>query len=398
MQILPREESFGGALGSGLGQLAGLKLAQLVKRHEQQQERSQFAKSWEPILGKQSAHFLSNLGPQERQNAMQNIDSLLQLNEPASSSEQVRGMQSLGSAQQQQQPQGMQQFDRDYFIKKALGHPETQQESLLSGLQGMQPQQYQQPQEQQTQGQPQVTPDKAKLIADLFATPQEKAAREKLEAQKRQEEFKEKQFNIKETKKYVDSLKDKEKAAKESELRLKRMKTLIEKGNLPNAGLWSFLSKIEDAGPLASGAAGALLGHVVPGVGNVVGGIAGALSSPLAGAVKSLIKTGSPDIEEFEKLSTDFVKNAKQYFGSRITEGEIKIFMRTLPTLMQTDAGKLKVIENLSAINELAEIEAKAARSIIRDNRGIPPIDIEEQVENKISHKIDKVAKKFIEQ
>jgi len=406
MQSIPRGESFGAKLGTGLGELAGYKIGQLIKKHQQEQERSQFAKVWEPILGQQSAHFLSSLGPEERKLAMQNINSLIQLNEPPSSREQVSGMQSLGVAQQQgQQPQ--QQFDRDYFIRKALGQPD-QQDSLLSGLQGGQPQQIQQqPQQQmqQDQVQQQISPDRAKLIADLFSTPQEKAARQKLEAQQRQEAFREKQFNIKETKQYIDVLKAKEKAAKENNLRLGRMEKLIDKGNLPNANLWSFLSKIEDT-PLSGAGAGALLGSAIgtaflPGVGTAIGsglgGALGGMTSPLAGAMKSLIKSGSPDIEEFEKLSTEFVKNAKQYFGSRVTEGEIRLFMNTVPTLMQTDAGKKKVIDNIRSLNELTEIESKAARSIIAANRGIPPLDIEQQVQDKISHKIDKVAKKFLD-
>ncbi len=406
MQIIndpSRASSLASSLGSGLNQLAELKLANLTKQYDQQIERSNFTKTWEPILGKQSAYFLSGLDPEQRQNAMQNIGSLLQLNEPDSSAEQVGGMRSLQQQQQPQQQNGMQQYDRGYFLKKMLGQSD-QQDSLLSGLQGGQQQQMQQQPEQQVQGQPQINPDKAQLVADLFATPQQKAARDKLEAQKRQEDFREKQFNIKETKEYIKSLKDKEKASKESGLRLGRMEQLIKKGNLPNANFWTFLSKVEDT-PLSGAGAGALAGSalgtaVLPGIGTAIGGAlggaAGGMLSPLAGAAKSWIKSGSPDVEEFEKLSNDFVKNAKQYFGPRLTDADLRVFMQTIPTLMQTDRGKQKVIENLRSLNELSEIEAKSARSIIKENGGIPPIDIEQQVQDKISHKIDKVAKKFL--
>jgi hypothetical protein len=404
MQIIndpSRASSLASSLGSGLNNLIEFKLADLTKQYEQKQERSNFAKTWEPILGKQSAYFLSSLAPEERKNAMQNIGSLIQLNEPPSSAEQVSGMQSLSNNQspyQQQQfgPEEVQRVGKENYINKLLGQLGPQQPGMMQ----QQPQQSMQQQQPQQQMAPGITSEKAKLIENLFSTPQQKREKEKLEFQKRQENIKEKQFNIKETKKYVDALKDKEKAAKESDLRLKRMKHLIDKGNLPNANLWSFLSKIEDIGPLATGGVGALIGSVVPGIGTAagagVGGLVGALSGPLAGAAKSLIKSGSPDIEEFEKLTSDFVKNAKQYFGSRLTDADLKIFMQTLPTLMQTDAGKKKVIENLTSLNELAEIEAKAARSIIRDNGGIPPLDIEQQVKDKIEHKIDKVANRFI--
>lgn len=341
MQIIPNQ--IGEALSTGLNQLAQHKLGQLSKQYEAQSERNQFAQGVAPQLGQDTANFLSYLSPKERELALNNISFLAKLN------------QQPGQAQP---------------AMSALQQPGQQQE-------------------QKAQQQEQLTPERAKLLEGVFTSPQEKREREKLELAKRQ-------VNLKETKQYVDTLKNQEKAAKEGDLRLKRMETLIKQGNLPNAGLWSFLTKIEDLGPVATAGVGAALGYAFPGVGHVVGGIVGGLSSPFAGAAKSFLKTGSPDIEEFEKLSNDFVKNAKQYFGSRITDADLRVFMQTIPTLMQTDAGKKKVIENLSSLNELAQIEAKAARSIISKNGGIAPIDIEQQVKDKISDKVDKVAKKFI--
>lgn len=315
----------GAALGTGLNQLAQHKLSQLSKQYEAQTERSQFAQGIAPLLGSDTANFLSNLGPDERKYALQNISALMQLN---------------------QQP--------------------GQQQGNLEALQ--QPDQQQQPQQQEQQQNQQLTPERSKLLQDIFTSPQEKREREKLDLAKRQ-------ANLKETKPYVDELKSKEKAAKEADLRLKRMETLIDKGNLPNAALWSALSKLEHA-PFVSG-----------------------LTAPIAELIKGGVKwySGNPaDIEEFDKLSSEFVKNAKQYFGSRITQKEVELFMQTVPTLASTDAGKKKLIENIRSLNELSSIEAKAARSIIRANHGIPPIDIEQQVQDKIGKKLDKVAKKFI--
>lgn len=358
-QIIDEYRGLGSALGTGLGQglgsglqtLANMKLNQMAQR----ESAKQAAKSYEKFgVPSNIAEALAGLSPEERKLPLQNLGALLQLN-------------------QGQQPQ-----------------------SAAATLQGF----GQAPQQQPTPVQP--VNDQAKLIESLFTSPQEKREQEKLALRKQQLNSQEKLLALRETKKYVETLKDKEKAAKESDLRLNRMIKLVERGKLPNAGLWSFLTKVEELGPVAAGGAGALLGSIVPGVGHAagaaLGGIAGALSSPLAGAAKSLIKTGSPDVEEFEKLSADFVKNAKQYFGSRLTDADLRIFMQTLPTLMQTDAGKKKVIENLGALNELSEIEAKAARAIIKENGGIPPLDIEQQVKDRVSDKLDAVAKRFIGQ
>lgn len=361
-QIINEYRGLGNALGeslghglSGLGQgfgdslnrLTQMKLDQIAQREESKRA----AKSYEKFgIPSNIAEALAGLSPEERKLPLQNIGALLQ----------------LGQAQQPQSAS---------YALQGLEQPSTQKQAT-----------------------PQPANEQVKLIESLFTSPHEKREQEKLAMKKQQLNSQEKLLALKETKKYVETLKDQEKAARESDLRLNRMVKLVERGKLPNAGLWSFLTKIEDLGPLATGAAGAALGHVFPGIGHAVGGIVGALSSPLAGAAKSVIKTGSPDIEEFEKLSADFVKNAKQYFGSRLTDADLRVFMQTLPTLMQTDAGKKKVIENLSALNELAGIEAKAARAIIKENGGIPPLDIEQQVKDRVSDKLDAVAKRFIGQ
>lgn len=85
--ILP---SLGSSLGTGLAQplnqgldlLAQHKMMQLQQRHAfagQQAERQRYAGGLEPLLGKETATFLSNLAPEERKVAFQNLGALLQL-------------------------------------------------------------------------------------------------------------------------------------------------------------------------------------------------------------------------------------------------------------------------------------------------------------------------------
>jgi hypothetical protein len=377
MQSISRN-NFGGqlgaALGSGINELAELKLAQLTKLHEQQKERSDFAKTWEPILGKQSANFLSNLPPKERRMALNNLDRLSEAFQQPEPGRQQNGLAALAQQNQQFGGQRQQQQQRDPYqelLQAARAH--TGPIGALGGAQqqpqfGIEEPQQQAFEQQQYPEQREVGNERVKAAQRIFESPKDRAAREKLE-------FAQRQANVKETKEYVDALKNKEKAAKEADLRLKRMETLIDKGNLPNAALWSGLSKLEHA-PFISG-----------------------LTAPFAELLKGGVKwySGNPaDIEEFEKLSSEFVKNAKQYFGSRITQKEVELFMNTVPSLMQTDSGKKKLIENIRSLNELSEIEAKAARSIIKANGGVPPIDIEQQVQDMIGNKLDKVAKEFI--
>lgn len=228
---------------------------------------------------------------------------------------------------------------------------------------------------------------------------------QKLDSEARKLSLQEQKQVDAETKEYAKTLLDHEKAARENDIRLNRMEKLIAGGKLPNAGLWNFLSKVEDVGSLPLGALGGLAGTAIApgigtaaglGVGTALGSLAGALVSPLAGAAKSLVRAQSPDIEEFEKLSADFVRNAKQFFGSRLTDADLKAYMATVPNLMQTDAGKKRVIENLKSLNSLAKKEGMAYRDILKEFKGKRPLDIEQRVQDRIADEVEKVVHAFI--
>jgi len=101
--------------------------------------------------------------------------------------------------------------------------------------------------------------------------------------------------------------------------------------------------------------------------------------------------------EEFNKIAANFIKNARTYFGSRISNFELESFLKTIPNLSQSPEGRKRVISNLKSIARL-EVEAgKAAREIIDKHKGIPPLDLMERVEKKLDKKADKLAKKFKE-
>jgi len=249
--------------------------------------------------------------------------------------------------------------------------------------------------------------DRAQKIASAFTSPAEKRAEKKLAIQEKGLEIAEKKLALSNSKDYVQTILKKQKSIKEDAAKLDRMVKLINDNKLPNAGMWRFLTDIEETGAVKGGGAGALVGgaagSIVPGVGTAVGagagaalgGIAGALASPLAGLAKSYIRSGSPDVEEYEKLSADFVKNAKQYFGNRLTDADLKAYLQTIPTLMQTDAGKKRVISNIKSLNEMADLEANTIREVLRENKGIPPLDIEMQVYDRVSSKLNELAKLF---
>lgn len=303
MQILPNSSlggSLGSALGTGLQDLAALKLAQLTKQYDIRKERSDFAEGLAPLLGKDTANLLSNLSPQERNHALQNIGSLMQLNQEPNA---------LGELAQAQPP--------------TLG-----------------------------QQQPQITPE---LIQDIFTSPQEKREREKLALKKQQIASAEKLSGFKETKADRAAILNEAKSAKDTLARLGRMEELNKTGKLDSPIYIEFLKKT---------------GLDIP-----------ALTTP--------------DSQEFRKLEVDFLKDAKNIFGARVTNYEASQFLKSIPSLSQSKEGREKVIRNLKIMNEAKLVRANTLREILKENNGIPPLDLAEQVEDRSAPKIDKLLSKF---
>jgi hypothetical protein len=103
----------------------------------------------------------------------------------------------------------------------------------------------------------------------------------------------------------------------------------------------------------------------------------------------------SPESEEFQKIQQSFLKRAKQYFGSRVSNFEVEQFLKTIPSLSQSPEGRQRVIANLKNLARGAEEYYKTYEEIIKENNGIPPYDIEEEIERRIDPKIERLADKF---
>lgn len=101
------------------------------------------------------------------------------------------------------------------------------------------------------------------------------------------------------------------------------------------------------------------------------------------------------DAQELKKLSTDFLKNIKDYFGARITNAEINLFMKTLPTLSQSKSGIRKVINNLRIFNDAAQIRKNVMDELIAENGGLRPANLESKVERRMKSKMDALADRF---
>ena len=102
--------------------------------------------------------------------------------------------------------------------------------------------------------------------------------------------------------------------------------------------------------------------------------------------------------QEFIKLSKDFLKDAKKFFGARVTQGEINLFLKTIPNLLQSDEGKLRLIRNMRNFNESKKIKHKAMRDIIKENNGYSPRNLKSLVEKRTEKDTQRLAKEFKKQ
>jgi predicted transcriptional regulator with HTH domain len=102
-----------------------------------------------------------------------------------------------------------------------------------------------------------------------------------------------------------------------------------------------------------------------------------------------------PESEEFQKLRQTQLRDARQYFGGRVTNFEMDQFLKSIPSLNQSPEGRKRVIANMERINKLKVKTAETARKIIKANGGIPPLDLQEQIDEKMEPERERVAQEF---
>lgn len=102
------------------------------------------------------------------------------------------------------------------------------------------------------------------------------------------------------------------------------------------------------------------------------------------------------DTEEFEKIVSGFIKNAKSMFGSRVTDYDLQSFMKTLPTLATSHEGKMRLIGSMKAAAEAQQLKYKALKSLIKANGGRIPPYAGLMVDEMIQPELDDLSKRFI--
>ena len=105
----------------------------------------------------------------------------------------------------------------------------------------------------------------------------------------------------------------------------------------------------------------------------------------------------NPESEEFLKIAQNFLKDAKVYYGGKVSNYEVEQFLKTIPSLSQSPEGRKRVIAGLKNIANAKKAYADTYLEIYKENGGKPPIDMNEQIYERVDKKLDKLSEKFLE-
>lgn len=351
----------GEALGSGIAALTEAKLNQLNER----QNRSGVAKALEGLkFSPEAASAIAQLPPNLQEKLiLSHLDQ--QRNNFAPMGYQNTPFQQSQQAQQQlpqkapyrPEPIALPESGRETVQAAAndmgIPKPMTSQQALNNALYGgksiANPQPDIEPTAvQQNAAAPQQQNQEAEQQQPLEST-QPFFPKDRGEAEDARENYKT----------YRDGLK----AAKEVSKDIKRM-DVLQKSNKINNPLWSAAVKAVTHG---------IMGHGLD--------------------VTSLL---SPESQEFNKIATGFLKNAKTYFGARMTQGELEIFLETIPTLTNSHEGRQVLINNLKIFNEAQMLRGQLANAITNHFEGKIPANLDQLVESAGKDQLDALANEFI--
>lgn len=275
--------------------------------------------------------------------------------------------QNLGYSPQESQLLTLFQPDQQLKVLSLLGsgqqaNPSMQESSGLKALTSQQPQIQQLMPQQEVPKQEGLKPENPVKKPSLREALSKPIKSPKEIQQERAHSLKEQQHADKETAKFYKETLSSARGADNNDRRLNRMETLVKTGKLTNPVFHSALNALEKG---------------------------------IFGFGINLHSLENPESQEFSKLSKEFLKDAKEIFGARITNLDVDTFLKMIPDLSQSDDGKLRIINNMRAYNEASRLRKKAMNDIIKENGGKRPLNLETLVEERVSPELDKLSQEF---
>lgn len=108
------------------------------------------------------------------------------------------------------------------------------------------------------------------------------------------------------------------------------------------------------------------------------------------------LKTG--DTQSFIKSTGSFFKGLKQLFGGRITDNEIRLFLKTIPNLYQSPEGRRRIIESLLTGHRGSLVRAQEMDKIIENNEGIPTNTLSRDVDRASAGELKKLREQYLKE
>lgn len=363
----------GRALGTGLGGGLGGLLAGLAEGKAQQLQERHNRQGLESVFGPKTAQLLQSLPPESQKAALQNIDALLKLESTLGANQ---PMQQLQQVQQQIMPSERQLSKSSLSnltpkqisqLKEYIGTPKAsktftpQQLALLQNQLSQPIKNVPQQEMQNIAAAPVPQNDKAAILKDVFTSPHEKREEEKLGIKRKQLSIQEKKLEhdmkkeaLNETKEIRKELFSKKKAARDTIDSINELEAL-EKEGLPGAGYIELLKST---------------GLDIPAL------------------------MGAP-AEEYNKVAANFIRNAKSVFGNRLTDTDLELFLKTVPSLSNSPEGRKRINATLKRVANLDIAMTEAYENIVKKNGGIPPLDLDLQLDKALDKKREAVHKQF---
>lgn len=257
-------------------------------------------------------------------------------------------------------PESLQKELLERFQGQVAGNQGNEQDQMQQQSQQQmegQPQQQMQPQYDQQGNQIQQPAQQAGGFI-IGPTKEERRHRELLNEQKLARHSKENAAMFKETAAYRTELNNKAEAAEGNLFRIREARELEKEGKLDSQAYLTFLN--------------------ASGLENVQGLLSG-------------------DTQAYDKIMADFQKGAKDVYGGRISNQELEQFLKTIPNLYQSPAGRARIFNMMEYWNKGDIEKQKVAQQIRKENGGVPPYDLHEQVIERSKPRLDHIAKQFRE-
>jgi len=105
----------------------------------------------------------------------------------------------------------------------------------------------------------------------------------------------------------------------------------------------------------------------------------------------------NPATEEYRKLEADYVRDVSKVFpGGKITNYEISAYLKTIPSLMNSEEGRKQIIRNRKLLNAPKILRYQEYEKILKENNGKKPPNLSFLINQRVGDQLDKIENDFV--